>query len=777
MASLLGRTWQHQPLYAPLSHGGRFRVLATDQNGDVVMARGYHKASDAAKFYTEFKKELAKDKSLEGITLENVKRSDVNSLKSDMAELMLSQALPDYLKKQVQSVEKTMEVSRRKFEMERRAKLVSGYVGEELGDPKTGYGRRQQQALIDAFEARIDASFDFGVKARIAKEIIEPLLADPSVQSLRPELYNYLNQLVMREMGFPIAATRTFDKSLQAIADKYYGKPMNTISNILHGNEPNNVSMLSPRAVESLVQGWTYFTSLAKLGWNTGTFLSNSTAIPLVSLEGWRVAHKERVSPWYAVLAANDSRQFALGLGDKSSKAFMEQAKREGMVDALISDSYTLDPSARRDMLDRVANGPRDALEYATNYNAIQYFYHFYKRVFGDKVDTTSESFKTKVYEAARSWTGDFSSQATPLAISQMGTVGRATGNFSKWRFNQLGRLVDDVSTIKDNPTSGHAWGALTALLVTQTLMAGLYGQIGVQEYEAIRRFGQWTGAYELRPFSMWYDELDKALGNKIPGILKRGMLTGLSDFTAQHLFGEESGPDISGSLRYSSFLEPPTVAFKYFIDVLGGLDWAAKRTMQAAGLGGGVSRQESKEALDALPSSLKSIVNDYFKERKYQDGKETFITQQKKLDQGQYEQNKFQRNLDLAGLKTTKENEFNDKVFADNWLKKHNTKQITEKLAAAINWAMEPQGVSMFDKIGINNTQPDVVQKNLQEAYNIGGIETIRQFRDQLKEKPVDRVTTYDYRLVREALQQSDPIRKKLLLERLEKFIKLKSE
>lgn len=780
MASLLGRTWQHQPLYAPLSHGGRFRVLATDQNGDVVMARGYHKASDAAKFYTEFKKELAKDKSLEGITLENVKRSDVNSLKSDMAELMLSQALPDYLKKQVQSVEKTMEVSRRKFEMERRAKLVSGYVGEELGDPKTGYGRRQQQALIDSFEARIDASFDFGVKARIAKEILDPLLSDPSVQSLRPELYNYLNQLVMRQMGFPIAVTKSIDNGLQAFADKSFGKPMNTLSNILHGLEPNDVSMLSPKAVESIVQTWTYATSLAKLGWNLSTWAANATAIPMVSFEGWRVAHKERVSPWYAVLAASDSRQFALGMGDTSAKKFMEQAKREGMVDALISDTYTLDPSARRTKLDQAVNAPRDVLEYATNYNTIQYFYHFYKRLYNDqpnknlKIDETSEAFKTKVYEAARSWTGDYSAQATPLALSQAGIAGRAAGNFAKWRFNQLGRLVDDVSTIKDNPTSGHAWGALMALLVTQTLMGGIYGLVGVADYEAVRRFGQWTGAFELRPFSMYYEDIQKKLDGAIPDWMRRGAITAASDAVAQQ-FGEESGPDLSGSLRYSSFIEPPTVAFKYFIDVYKGVEWVGKRSLQAAGYGDGVTHQESKDAINALPTAARNIMQDYFKERIERDGKEVFITQQRKLDKGNFEQNNFQRNLDKLGLKTRKENDFNDQVFATEWLKKHNAKQITEHLAKAINWAIEPQRRSYIDQTGINDPDQVVIEKNLNSAYQIGGMTTLREFKDQLKNKPLDRNTTYDQRLVMDALKQQDPIRKKILLQELEKFMALK--
>lgn len=772
-ASLLGRDWQHQPLYAPLSHGGRFRVIATDINGDVVMARGYHSASDAAMFYTELKKLLAENKAYEGITLENVKRSELNSLKSDMAEMMLSQALPEYLKKQVQSVEKTMEVSRRRFEMERRAKAVAGYVGEDLGDPTTGYGKRQRQALIDAFEARIDASFDFGVKARIAKEILDPLLTDPAVQSLRPELHNYLNQLIMREMGFPISKTANLlDRPLQAFADKAFGKPMNNLSNMLNGREPNDVSMLGPRAVENLVQGWTWATSLAKLGWNMNTWLANSTAIPFVSLEGWRVAHKERVSPWYAVLAANDSRQFALGLGDTSAKAWMEKAKREGMVDALVSDTYTLDPSVRRKLPDRIVNAPRDALEYATNYNTIQYFYHFYKHALGDKVDVNSEAFKTKVYEAARSWTGDYSEQATPLGLSQLGTAGRGMGNFSKWRFNQLGRLVDDVSTLKDNPTSGHAWGALVALLTTQTLMGGLYGLTGVADYEALRRFGQWTGAWEWRPFSMWYEEANKALGNNIPDWARKGAITAGSDAIAQAAFGEESGPDLSGSLRYASFLELPTVSMKYFMDVLGGLDWAAKRGMQATGIGMGVSHQESKEAIDALPTSIKSALNDYFKVKTEEDGKTRYLTQQKRLDQGQYSQTPFQRNLDLAGLKTTKENDYNDKVFAGEWLKKHTSKQIGERLAAALNWAVEPAGRSKLDATGINNPDSDLVTKNLQEAYNLGGITSLRQFEAQLKGKPLDRATTYDQRLIMDVMRQQDPMRKKQLLEILQKFI-----
>lgn len=771
MATMFDRQWQHQPLYAPLSHGGRFRVLAKDQNGDVVMAKGFQKASDAAKFYTE----LSKEKLPDGITLENVKRSELNSLKSDMAEMMLSQALPEYLKKQIQSVEQTMEVSRRKFEMERRAKVVSGYVGEELGDPNTGYGQRQRQALIDSFEARIDASFDFGVKARIAKEVLEPLLGDPATQALKPELHNYLNQLLMREMGFPISKTAALvDRPLQAFADKAFGKPMNNLSNILRGNEPNDVSMLGPRAVENLVQGWTWATSLAKLGWNMNTWLANSTAIPLVSLEGWRVAHKEGVNPWYAVLAANDSRQFALGLGDTSAKSWMEMTKREGMVDALISDTYTLDPSMRRKLPDRVANAPRDMLEYATNFNTIQYFYHFYKRVLGDKVDVNSEAFKTKVYEAARSWTGDYSVQATPLALSQMGTAGRGMGNFSKWRFNQLGRLVDDISTIINNPTSGHAWGALLALLTTQTLMGGIYGLTGVADYEALRRFGQWTGLWEWRPFSMWYDEANKAVGNAIPEWMRKGALTAGSDAIAQQ-FGEESGPDMSGSLRFSSFLEPPTVSLKYFLDVYKGLEWVGNRSLQAAGVGSGVSHQESKEAINALPTSIKSAINDYFKIKVEEDGKTRYITQQKKIDKGQYEQTPFQRGLDIAGLKTTKENDFNDRVFAAEWLKKHNAKQIGEKLAAALNWAVEPEGRALLDKTGVNSPDPELVTKNLQAAYDIGGMTTLRQFVDQLKGKPLDRATTYDQRLVLDAMRQQDGVRKKQLLEQVQKFIELK--
>ena len=144
MASSRGRGWRREPLYAPLSHSGRFRVIARDVNVDVVMARGFEKASDAAMFYTELKKAGVPN----GVRLENVERSQVNDLKGAISELMLEAALPDYLKKQVMDVETNMEVARRKFEMERRANPVAGYLGEDLGDPKTGYGKRQRQALV-----------------------------------------------------------------------------------------------------------------------------------------------------------------------------------------------------------------------------------------------------------------------------------------------------------------------------------------------------------------------------------------------------------------------------------------------------------------------------------------------------------------------------------------------------------------------------------------------------------------------------------------------------
>lgn len=760
LTSLTGRELNQEPLYFPRWHSGAYMVKVLDPKLNEVVVRGFDSLKEARIYEQEIGKQL-KDTEFTVTQTENKGGKDFSN---PYSQLLLEQGVPEFLQKIMDSAESTIEQRKYTWEMERAANNVAGFVGESLySDNILSKGRAENDRLLNLMHDYLHASRELEVKSRVINEIKRPYFDDVNLMADKPHLRKFLGEILNREIGHDISQLRGVDGLLQtALETAMKGKDF--IDAKMNGYEYRaSETSLSPYAAHNLVHAGTYVTSLIKLGWNPPVLATNATAILTVPIDGLRTAMIEGIPPqiatnalWKTLLYIGAKKPIKLGEGieliDKPSEAvaFMDKMRREGMIEPHASDQFSTIEAKQKGFAERLVDLPRDAIEKGTNFVAILYYYNFYKEAFPK---LSPEQLQDKVLTTAHSYTGDYSTQAAPLGYSKAGVLGESFTNFSKWKWNQIGRLAVDLQQIGKAGDIGLA-RSVAPLLVTMaqtTLLAGAIGLPIAVEYEALRQAFQKLGIADWKPLAGFYRDLE------MPTWLTKGGLTYLSDKVAQQ-FGEESGPDLSTSLRFSSALEAPTVVWKQFYDTVVASKTVLSELLSKANIGEGTSREELKQATNALPPVIKQAVMDRYKEKHVApDGTTTYVTQSKTKDEGQYTQTPMERVLNFGNMRSTKENLATEGMFLNEWQIKDRAKQAGQLKKAILN--------------NLGNTS--LVIKNGQKLIDLGDIEGLRQlYQQDIPAAEVNRNIDYFSKKQIQDAKDKDQMRKQQAIQNLMKLI-----
>jgi transcriptional regulator NrdR family protein len=420
-------------------------------------------------------------------------------------------------------------------------------------------------------------------------------------------------------------------------------------------------------------------------------------------------------------------------------KAFIEQARKEGIVEPHGREDYSLletkDRNRNLQGLTDALQAPRDAVERMTNHWSLAYT-KFYVDAAYDHL--TEAQKKDVVYNQVHDFTANYSQLAKMMAFDKLGSIGHSVSNFSKWNFNRIGRYVNDLKFVANIPEVGPRalLPIMTSMMIGLTT-AGLYGTIGVADYEAFRKLGQATGWWDWRPASAW---ITKFAPDAKENWQKRGFLQGVSDDIASTFFNEPTGPDVSSSMRESSPAELSTVTFQVLGDMIHDAGIAMKGFLSSKDVdefmqkipgwnkvwdslkdnnaGKGLSSDNMKQLVNSLPTALKGPVQDTLLEPKIQpDGSIKYVVPELKRDQGMYVRDEFQRQVARAtNIRTADENNAAEARSFSEWQKRQkaeNLKVLKEGLEEAV---MDPK---MADTRRVSDNALQILQNHGEDALN----------------------------------------------------------
>lgn len=735
----MGHSWNLEPMYFPREHTGPFVVTLTDGNGKITYMRGFD-SSPAAHKYKEAFEAATKDK---GYTV-SLDRHEAGSLGDVMAMMNLTNDnLPDFLKDISNKLIKEIEVAKRKFEMERAAHNIAGYTGEAIyhSNNPFSYKRSSDNKLLTLLQRRLEQSFELATKARIIKEIKEPFLNDPAVMDNQPNARALLDKFVWRELGIDVSKFKamgtSIDKGLNAV-----GKEVDKLAGLLRGYKGGDVSFFAPKEIARLVQAYTWTLSAFKLALAPPVLLANTTTLLATPFDGFRTAAIEGKSGMFAPLALIKT---LTARSDAAAMQFMKEANLEGMIEPRISDPITIVQSHARGSVDKAINAPRDIIEKATNYTGVLFYYNFYKL---SEPNLSGKELKTKVYKASRSWTGDYSQQSQLMAISEAGDLGRLFSNFAKWKFNQIGRLANDIQMIGEGKVLPFAYTMMIA-----TALAGAVGAPIAVEYEAIRRLGMKMGWWDLPPLAgalyKGKDTIEKEFGKPFgvaaDTMIKGPMAAGTDLFFKE--LGVESGPDLSSNLRYSSVLDVSTLPVQFAKDVWKFADVRTRTILQHMGIGNGVTAQDLKDATKGMPTVVGNIVEEEIKKRiqppiNTPQGKR-YVDQFRSQDKGMYLQTPGEKAQGYLGFRSKKQNEEMDRLYYAEWQERGAKDTISKNTELILN----------------NLTDKDLVRDLGSEIYQLRGMEGINALIKTIETRKKERATDAFSRKAQVALDKQDAI------------------
>lgn len=735
----MGHSWNLEPMYFPREHTGPFVVTLTDGNGKITYMRGFD-SSPAAHKYKEAFETATKDK---GYTV-SLDRHEAGSLGDVMAMMNLTNDnLPDFLKDISNKLIKEIEVAKRKFEMERAAHNIAGYTGEAIyhSNNPFSYKRSSDNKLLTLLQRRLEQSFELATKARIIKEIKEPFLNDPSVMDNQPNARALLDKFVWRELGIDVSKFKamgtSIDKGLNAV-----GKEVDKLAGLLRGYKGGDVSFFAPKEIARLVQAYTWTLSAFKLALAPPVLLANTTTLLATPFDGFRTAAIEGKSGMFAPLALIKT---LTAKSDAAAMQFMKEANLEGMIEPRISDPITIVQSHARGSVDKAINAPRDIIEKATNYTGVLFYYNFYKL---SEPNLSGKELKTKVYKASRSWTGDYSQQSQLMAISEAGDLGRLFSNFAKWKFNQIGRLANDIQMIGEGKVLPFAYTMMIA-----TALAGAVGAPIAVEYEAIRRLGMKMGWWDLPPLAgalyKGKDTIEKEFGKPFgvaaDTMIKGPMAAGTDLFFKE--LGVESGPDLSSNLRYSSVLDVSTLPVQFAKDVWKFADVRTRTILQHMGIGNGVTAQDLKDATKGMPTVIGNVIEEEIKKRiqpaiNTPQGKR-YVDQFRSQDKGMYLQTPGEKAQGYLGFRSKKQNEEMDRLYYAEWQERGAKDTISKNTELIIN----------------NLTDKDLVRDLGSEIYQLRGMEGINALIKTIETRKKERATDAFSRKAQVALDKQDAI------------------
>jgi len=731
-AKAFGHNWHLEPMYFPREHTGPYTVTVkriSDNGSEQILHMQPFTDSASA---TKMKQALAEAAKQDSELVVSLERNEGGTLGDVYTMLMLgTNKLPDFLKDINNKLLEEVEVAKRRFEMERSSENITGYLGEKIG-----VNRELDNRLLKAIERRLDQSYELEIRARIITEIKQPLLDNPSVDwSQSPLAFKWLHNLVARELGLDISQVQVAEKSLDSLVNEI-GKGIDKTAGYFRGYKGGEVSIFHPREVDRLARHLVWTMSFFKLTAAPPVLLANFSTALLTPADGFRTAFREGINPTMAYLAFQK-----MMLSDQATKDWLLQAHKEGMVEARISDPLQLSVTNTTSKMERGLNSPRDSIEKLTNIIGQSYYYNFYKLAYPE-IDQNSREFKTKVYEAVRSWTGDYTQQAEMLGFTQAGHVGTLQSNFAKWKYNQLGRLFNDISMLK----KGNPMPFAMTMLMT-IFMAGAVGAPILAEYEALRRFGIWSGWWDIPPLAgamhEGADKLEKVFG-KNAGDLAHTMVRGPMNDMFDSI-------DLSNNLRYSSVLDVNTLAPKFIGELASASNTLRKEVLQLMGFGPGANWQELREATKGMPTVVGNVVDEYIKSKRIPPDKNGMYTEQfSKLDAGSFKITPEEKAMAYAGFKSKRINDESDAYYYEAWktrkdakLVEKNTKLIQENLDAPARNSAEQ------------------IDKLVKEIVEVKGPKGITELVEKIKETRKSRNLSVFERGVLEALRESDPYKR----------------
>jgi hypothetical protein len=752
-AKAFGHNWHLEPMYFPREHTGPYTVTVkriSDNGSEQILHMQPFTDSASA---TKMKQALAEAAKQDSELVVSLERNEGGTLGDVYTMLMLgTNKLPDFLKEINNKLLEEVEVAKRRFEMERSSENITGYLGEKIG-----VNRELDNRLLKAIERRLDQSYELETRARIITEIKQPLLDNPSVDwSQSPLAFKWLHNLVARELGLDISQVQVAEKSLDNLVNEI-GKGIDKTAGYFRGYKGGEVSIFHPREVDRLARHLVWTMSFFKLTAAPPVLLANFSTALLTPADGFRTAFREGINPTIAYLAFqkmllsdfvnNNKTQVEYKNGKMYTTPITEtrdwllQAHKEGMIEARISDPLQLSVTNTTSKIERVLNSPRDSIEKLTNIIGQAYYFNFYRLAYPD-LDPNSREFKTKVYEAVRSWTGDYTQQAEMLGFTQAGHVGTLQSNFAKWKYNQLGRLFNDISMLK----KGNPMPFAMTMLMT-IFMAGAVGAPIMAEYEALRRFGIWSGWWDIPPLAgamhEGADKLKEIFGKNV-GDLAHTMVRGPMNDMFDSI-------DLSNNLRYSSVLDVNTLAPKFIGELAGASNTLRKEVLQLMGFGPGANWQELREATKGMPTVVGNVVDEYIKSKRIPPDKNGMYTEQfSKLDAGSFKITPEEKAMAYAGFKSKRINDESDAYYYEAWktrkdakLVEKNTKLIQENLDAPARNSAEQ------------------IDKLVKEIVEVKGPKGIAELVEKIKETRKSRNLSVFERGVLEALRESDPYKR----------------
>lgn len=674
----------------------------------------------------------------------------------------------DFLEKGLRGFEKARETAPFVFEKNRRDTNVGGYVGEDIA------GKAEQERLLKAMSWRLQASRNLEQKSRILSEIKFPLFDTASLGEM-PRLRAMIGYMVNRELGVDISG-----KKVTAV-DYILGKPVEAIveatnavahfeDKYLKGRDVGDYRWEDPKVgqdiAKEVIRQWTYAVSLIKLGLNPPVLVTNFASNLLLPLFGLRTAGLEGINKGYAMTALWRSLIYS-GTESEGATAFMKQARNEGMIETKGHEHYTTAELPDRNVFDRAVQYPRDRIEEMTNYASILYYYHMFKHA---RPDLTGEALKEKVYNHARTFTGQYDSFAGPLMFDKAGNTGQLFTNFSKWHFNQLGILLNDMKQVGVDKNVI----PILATLATVTLAGGLYGLPLVVEYEAIRRLGMdlsgTTGAkaWDLPPISA----LRGVLKDRVPywNFFERGAFSAGTDALARVL-GAPSGPDVSGSMRYASFLDVPTVAIQTFFDLVGKIIPTTYKEMKSLFGGPGASAKDIENAFNALPPAIKEVAKRAYSDKRV--GQEGFFKQKivladgsvrwlkkdpSNMGQAMYSLSDIENSYNMLNMKSMKEVRTVDAIYYHKWQERTDKAEIQELTAGIMGHVGDKR----------------IFKQNILEIAKKGGATAVNNVLSQMRQQLTASQVDYFTREYEKLSKTTDGVKAQREFERIRKSRRL---
>lgn len=722
-----GRPLNHEPLYWTLNRTGPYHFQVHNEAGQVKLAQGFETLREAKKYQQIFKEGAEK-----GWTVGEVFQTDPSRAINSVMVDALVQGAPAWLRDLVYKNYTSRIEWERNFELNRASdRRIGGYIGEIA--PKTDADFRDQAAkYLQSFAHRIRESHHLE-NSSAAVEIATKVLMDKDnpLQAKLPNTFAWAHDVLARHIGVDLSLEKnSIDRFQQGTAEAI-GRVLTHIDSVFNNYEVGkNDNVFGPRAAHTFWQRASYAASMMKIVAAPATNAANLIQNGYISMEGVRHAARTGVGMQHAIKAQVQQLAFlAHPEAFPEVKAFMEQAKREGIIDPHGREDFSAiegqDNTGKNPPVIDLLQKPRDWIEMGTNYWTLAYTKFFVDSAYPHLTEAQK---KATTYTMMHSFTGDYSQLAHMMAFDKAGAIGHSQSTFSKWKFNRIGRYIDDLAFIAKIPEIGPR--ALLPILATTMIgftTAGVYGGVGVVDYEALRKLGQVTGWWDWRPASAWISKVAPNLKEW----QKRGFVQGISDEIAQHYFGQSSGPDISGNLRESSPLEVSSVTFSVLLDAIKdvgiGIKYLSSREDVDAFMqkipgwnktwdslkAKGISSDDDKQLINSMPTFVKGPLQDSLLIPHIgPDGQMTYTVPELKKDQGMYTRNQFQRNLARAtNLRTADESNNAEARSFSEWSKRqkaNDLKTLKDGLEKAVmdedpshEWRIEENRTAIFANHG----------------------------------------------------------------------------